>query len=50
MDVLTFLKSSGYIFTDSIHSTDSGTINNQNYFASSYVTPGYAGTNVTFGT
>jgi len=50
MDVLTFLKSGGYIFTDSIHSTDSGTINNQNYFASSYVTPGYAGTNVTFGT
>jgi hypothetical protein len=49
-DVLTFLKSGGYNFTDSIHSTDSGTINNQNYFASSYVTPGYAGTNVTFGT
>jgi hypothetical protein len=50
MDVLTFLKSGGYIFTDSIYSTDSGTINNQNYFASSYVTPGYAGTNVNFGT
>jgi hypothetical protein len=35
--------------TDIIRSTDSGTINNQNYFASSYVTPGYAGTNTTFG-
>ena len=49
-DVLTYLKSTGNLLTDLIHLTDSGTINNQNYFASSYVTPGYAGTNVTFGT
>jgi hypothetical protein len=49
-DILTYLKSTANLFTDSIHLTDSGTINNQNYFASSYVTPGYAGTNVNFGT
>ena len=49
-DILTYLKSTGNLLTDLIHLTDSGTINNQNYFASSYVTPGYAGTNVNFGT
>lgn len=49
-DILTFLKSGGYTFTDSIHSTDSGAVYNQNYFASSYVTPGYTGTITYFGT
>jgi hypothetical protein len=34
---------------DTIRSTDSGIINTQNYFASSYVVSGYAGTNVAFG-
>lgn len=52
-DLLTYVNTLSAItrlFTDSIRSTDSGTINNQDYFASSYVNPGYAGTNVNFGT
>jgi len=52
-DLLTYVKTLTAItrlFTDQIRSTDSGTINRQNYFASSYVKPGYAGTNVIFGT
>jgi hypothetical protein len=50
VDILTYYKFGGKTFTETIFSTDSGTINNQNYFASSYVTPGYAGTNTYFGT
>jgi hypothetical protein len=51
IDILTFYKyGGGTAIIDLIFSTDSGTINNQNYFASSYVTPGYACTNTYFGT
>jgi len=35
------------IFTDQILKSNSGLINNQNYFADKYVAPGYAGTNRT---
>jgi len=35
------------IFTDQIVTSNSGTINNQDYFADKYVAPGYAGTNRT---
>ena len=49
-DILTYLKSTANLFTDSIYSTDSGAAYNQNYFASSYVTPGYTGTITYFGT
>ena len=50
IDILTYYKFGGKTFTETIFSIDSGTINNQNYFASSYVVPGYAGTNTYFGT
>jgi hypothetical protein len=33
---------------DTILSTDSGTLNNQNYYSEKYVTPGYVGVNVDF--
>jgi hypothetical protein len=35
------------VFTDQILKSNSGLINNQNYFADKYVAPGYAGTNRT---
>jgi hypothetical protein len=35
------------VFTDQIVKSNSGLINNQNYFADKYVAPGYAGTNRT---
>jgi hypothetical protein len=35
------------VFIDQIFKSDSGLINNQNYFADKYVAPGYAGTNRT---
>ena len=47
-DVLTFLKFINYLIAEAITSTDSGFINNQSYFAGTYVTPGYVGTNTYF--
>ena len=47
---LTYYKYAGAgLFIDQTLTSDSGTINNQNYFASTYVEPGYAGTNRTIG-
>jgi hypothetical protein len=48
-ETFAYSKFSGYTRTlvDQIFKSDSGTINNQNYFASKYVEPGYAGTNRT---
>ena len=47
-DVITFLKFIGYQVLDTVASNDSGFINNQNYFADTYVLPGYVGTNTNF--
>jgi hypothetical protein len=49
-DVITFLQYTNYTNTvlDTIVSNDSGFINNQNYFADTYVLPGYVGTNTNF--
>jgi len=47
---LTYYKYAGAgLFIDQTLTSDSGTVNNQNYFASTYVAPGYAGTNRTIG-
>jgi hypothetical protein len=48
-ETFTYNKFAVTLFTDQILKSDSGTINNQNYFASTYVEPGYAGTNRTIG-
>jgi hypothetical protein len=47
---LTYYKyASAGLLIDQTLTSNSGTINNQNYFASTYVAPGYAGTNRTIG-
>jgi hypothetical protein len=47
---LTYYKyASAGLLIDQTLTSNSGTINNQNYFASTYVEPGYAGTNRTIG-
>ena len=48
-ETFTYSKFAVTLFTDQILKSDSGTINNQDYFASTYVEPGYAGTNRTIG-
>jgi len=48
-ETFTYDKYAVTLFSDQILKSDSGTINNQNYFASTYVEPGYAGTNRTIG-
>ena len=48
-ETFTYDKYAVTLFTDQILKSDSGTINNQNYFASTYVEPGYVGTNRTIG-
>ena len=47
-DVLTFLKYINPIFYETANAVDSGFINNQSYFAGTYVEPGYVGTNTYF--
>lgn len=47
-DVLTFLKYINQLYNEVITSSDSGFINNQSYFAGTYVEPGYVGTNTYF--
>lgn len=47
-DVLTFFKFGNRIFSEIAATNDGGVINNQGYFAESYVEPGYAGTNTYF--
>jgi hypothetical protein len=47
-DVVTFFKFGNRIFSEIATTNDSGVINNQGYFAESYVEPGYAGTNTNF--
>ncbi len=47
-DVLTFLKYTGPVLYENISVADSGFINNQSYFAGTYVEPGYVGTNTNF--
>jgi len=49
METFTYDKFAVTLFSDQILKSDSGTINNQNYFASTYVAPGYVGTNRTIG-
>jgi len=47
-DVLTFFKFGNRLFSEIATTNDGGVINNQGYFAESYVEPGYAGTNTNF--
>jgi hypothetical protein len=47
-DVLTFYKVGNRVFSEIATTIDGGVINNQGYFAESYVEPGYAGTNTYF--
>lgn len=47
-DVLTFFKFGNRVFSEIAATNDGGVINNQGYFAESYVEPGYAGTNTYF--
>lgn len=47
-DVFTFLKFINQLYYEVITSSDSGFINNQSYFAGTYVEPGYVGTNTYF--
>jgi hypothetical protein len=47
-EVLTFFKFGNRIFSEIATTNDGGVINNQGYFAESYVEPGYAGTNTNF--
>ena len=47
-DVFTFFKFGNRVFSEIATTNDSGVINNQSYFAESYVEPGYAGTNTNF--
>jgi hypothetical protein len=47
-DVLTFFKFGNRVFSEIATTNDGGVINNQSYFAESYVEPGYAGTNTNF--
>ena len=47
-DMLTFLKYINQLYYEVITSNDSGFINNQSYFAGTYVEPGYVGTNTYF--
>jgi hypothetical protein len=47
-DVLTFFKFGNRIFSEIATTNDGGVINNQSYFAESYVEAGYAGTNTNF--
>jgi hypothetical protein len=47
-DVFSFNKTTNSPLTDSFSATDSGVINNQSYFAGTFATPGYVGTNTIF--
>lgn len=47
-DVLTFLKYINPLLYETANAVDSGFINNQSYFAGTYVEPGYVGTNTYF--
>lgn len=47
-DIISFFKFGNRIFSEIATTNDSGVINNQGYFAESYVEPGYAGTNTNF--
>ena len=47
-DVFSFNKTTNLPRTDSTSATDSGVINNQSYFAGTFATPGYVGTNTIF--
>lgn len=48
VDLINIFKYTQRIFLESKQFTDSGFINNQNYFAEAYVEPGYVGTNTYF--
>lgn len=47
-DLITFFKFVNSLLTDITTTNDGGVINNQSYFATSYVEPGYVGTNTNF--
>jgi len=47
-EIINYLKYIDKKFTDTIITSGSGTTNRQDYFATDYVQPGYAGTNTTF--
>lgn len=47
-DTAQFFLFTNRFFNETAATNDSGFINNQNYFAESYVEPGYAGTNTNF--
>ena len=47
-DTIEFFLFTSRFFDETLSANDSGFINNQSYFASSYVEPGYVGTNINF--